>query len=625
MSAEPGDRRVGALMLGALGVVYGDIGTSPLYAIRECFSGSHGVPADREHVLGVLSMIVWTVVVIVCVKYVTFVLRASNRGEGGILALLSLTFANAKDRSIKRRTMVALGVFGAALLYGDGMITPCITVLGALEGLEIATPMFSPYVVPLGVGVLIALFLFQHIGTGRVGAVFGPVMLLWFGALAALGVRGIVLAPEVLEALLPTHAISFVAENGVMAVVVLGTAFLAVTGAEALYADLGHFGRRPIQLAWFFVAFPALLLNYLGQGGLLLREPTANQNPFFLLAPGVLLYPLVALSVLASVIASQALIAGTFSITMQAIQLGYLPRLEIRHTSPDERGQIYLPQVNRLLLVGCIATCIGFGSSGALAGAYGIAVTLTMLITTVLFFFASRRVLGWPTWRAAMLCAAFFAIELVFFGANALKITHGGWFPLLVATALFLVMYTWKGGRRRLYERHAERMLAFDDFLESVRRDPPIRVPGTAVYMAGNPQGTPLALLHNLKHNKVLHEQVLLLTIVVTEDPHVPAEERVEYEKLPIGFHRMVARYGFMEQPRVPELLKLWKAEDVEFRLSETTFFLSRETIVPAKRRRMAYWRSVLFAFLQRNAQSATHFFGLPANRVVELGVQIEF
>ncbi len=612
-------------MIGALGIVFGDIGTSPLYALKECFDPSHGVAVNQANVLGVLSMVVWTLVLIVCGKYVTFVLRADNRGEGGILALLSLAFGEAKPKSRRRAALMALGVFGAALLYGDGIITPCVTVMGAIEGLKVATPLFTPYIVPISIVVLILVFAFQHVGTGRVGTVLGPIMLVWFVCLAILGVRGIAMAPTVLQALLPWHALTFVAENGFTGFLVIGTVFLVVTGAEALYADLGHFGRKPIHLAWFLIAFPALLLNYLGQGGLLISDPTRVENPFFYLAPSYALYPLVALSVAASAIASQALIAGTFSITMQAIQLGYLPRMEIRHTSPDERGQIYLPHVNWLLMLSCIGLCLGFGSSSALASAYGIAVTLTMLITTVLFYFAARRVFGWPAWRAALLCSCFLVLELLFFGANAVKIAHGGWFPLLVAVGIFTVMYTWKAGRRVLGERYGTLMLSTDAFLESLRHSPPLRVPGTAVYMAGSANGTPMALLHNLKHNKVLHEQVLLLTITISEEPHVPDDQRVRYETLPQGFSRIIAQYGFMERPRVLELLKRWKQEEGELRISETTFFLSRETIVPAKRRRMSLWRSVLFAFLSRNAQPATAFFGLPANRTVELGMQIEF
>ncbi|MBL8754596.1 MAG: potassium transporter Kup [Planctomycetes bacterium] len=611
-------------MLGALGVVYGDIGTSPLYTIKECFAGTHGVPVDPANVVGVLSLIVWTIALIVCVKYVLFVLRADNRGEGGILAMLALAITGTGQQSRRRAIMLALGVFGAALLYGDGIITPCITVMGALEGLNVATNLFEPYVVPMSVGVMLVLFLFQRHGTGRVGSVLGPVMLLWFLTLAVLGVRGIVMQPQVLQALLPWHAVGFVAHHGTTSFLVIGTVFLAVTGAEALYADLGHFGRRPIQWAWFGVACPALLLNYLGQGGLLLRDPTTIENPFFKLVPAFGLYPLVALSVLASVIASQALITGTFSITMQAIQLGFLPRLEIRHTSENERGQIYMPHVNWILMVCCITTCIGFGSSSALASAYGIAVTLTMLITTVLFYFAARRVLGWSRPRAVVTCCVFGLFELVFFLANALKVAHGGWFPLMVGAGIVVVMFTWKTGRALLYQRNSTAMLSMDAFLQSLQEHPIHRVPGTAVYMAGSASGTPLALLHNLKHNKVLHENLLLVTIQSAEEPRVSREDRLRVERMPGGINRLVAVYGFMERPRVLELLKLWKQHEPEFRISDTTFFLSRETIVPAKRRSMSLWRTVLFAFLQRNAQPATAFFGLPLNRVVELGVQVE-
>ncbi len=613
------------LMLAALGVVYGDIGTSPLYALRECFAPAHGVPATPDNVLGVLSLVVWTLIAIVCCKYVMCVLRADHRGEGGILALMTLAFDERSDSKRRRDVLVAIGVFGAALLYGDGMITPCITVMGAIEGLEIATPMFSPYILPLSIAILIGLFAFQRAGSGRVGKVLGPVMLVWFVTLTVLGVRGIVMAPEVLYALGPWHALAFLSTHGLSALIVLGTVFLVVTGAEALYADLGHFGRVPIQRAWFLIAFPALLLNYLGQGGLLLRSPDAAANPFFLLAPAWGLYALVACSVAASVIASQALITGTYSITMQAIQLGFLPRLEIRHTSPDERGQIYLPYVNWMLLLGCIGLCLGFGSSGRLASAYGIAVTLTMLTTTVLLFFAAQRLWRWSAWRAGLMCTALGLLELVFFGGNAAKILHGGWFPLLVGAAICTVMFTWRQGRRLLYEGHATHRLALDEFLVSLQRNVPTRVPGTAVYMAASATGTPLALLHNLHHNRVLHEQVILLTVSGVEEPTVPAAARSTHERLPLGFHRVVARYGFMERPRVLELLKQLTVDTLDLKISETTFFLSRETIVPSKRNRMPRWRASLFAFLHRNAQPATAFFGLPANRVVELGVQVEY
>ncbi len=613
------------LMVGALGVVYGDIGTSPLYALRECFHGAHSVGVSPASVLGVLSLVFWSLASIVCVKYLLFVLRADNKGEGGILSLLALAFGDEPVASRRRAVLVALGVFGAALLYGDGMLTPCVTVLGAIEGLEVATPMFSPYVVPLTIVVLVVLFAVQRVGTGGMGRVFGPVTVVWFAVLAALGVRGILMAPEVLFALSPHHAVIFLAGNSTAAFVVMGAVFLAVTGAEALYADLGHFGAKPIRRAWFTVVFPALMLNYLGQGALLLRDPSAAVNPFYKLAPEWALYPLVALSTMAAVIASQALISGAFSISMQAIQLGYLPRMEIRHTSAHERGQIYLPLVNWLLMLACVALVLGFQTSSRLAAAYGIAVTLTMLITTVLFYFAARRLWHWSAWKAGALCGAFFALELVFFAANALKIAHGGWFPLAIGALLFTVMSTWKTGRKLLGQRLAASVLPLDVFVQSIAVDPPHRVRGTAVFMSGNPDGTPLALLHNLKHNRVLHERAVLLTIAISDEAHVDEADRVRVELLGHGLFRVRARCGFMERATVSELLVKCAAQGLELRDAETTFFLSRETIRPSARPGMALWRERLFAFLARNAQPATAFFELPANRVVELGMQVEF
>ena len=613
------------LMVGALGVVYGDIGTSPLYALRECFHGAHSVGVGAESVLGILSLIFWSLTAIVSVKYLVFVLRADNKGEGGILSLLVLAFGDESNTSRRRSVLVGLGVFGAALLYGDGMLTPCVTVLGAIEGLEIATPLFAPYVVPLTIVILIALFAVQRVGTGGMGRAFGPVTVIWFVVLAALGVRGILMAPEVLGALSPHHAVFFLLNNGSTAFVVLGAVFLSVTGAEALYADLGHFGARPIRRAWFAVVFPALMLNYLGQGALLLREPSAAVNPFFKLAPQWALYPLVVLATMAAVIASQALISGAFSISMQAIQLGYLPRMEIRHTSAHERGQIYLPFVNWLLMLSCVALVLGFQSSSRLAAAYGIAVTLTMIITTVLFYFAAQKLWHWSALRAGLLCGVFLLLEVAFFAANALKIAHGGWFPLAIGAVLFAVMTTWKTGRRLLGQRLAASVLPLEMFIQSIAQDPPHRVKGTAVFMSGNPNGTPLALLHNLKHNRVLHQRAVLLTVNVIEAPHVSAEERVKVEDLGHGLYRVMARCGFMERVTMAELLTACVPLGLELRESETTFFLSRETILPSARPGMAIWRERLFAFLSRNAQPATAFFSLPANRVVELGMQVEF
>lgn len=625
MTTNTDSKRNLGLAVGALGVVYGDIGTSPLYALRECFLGPHAMNPTSANVLGVLSLIFWSLTAIVSVKYLLFVVRADNKGEGGILSLLALTFGDAPASGPRRGVLVALGIFGAALLYGDGMLTPCVTVLPAMEGLEVATPLFKPYVLPLSILVLIGLFAVQHLGTGRVGTAFGPVMFVWFTTLAALGVRGILMAPEVLSALSPHHAVRFIVTEGTSAFVVLGAVFLAVTGAEALYADLGHFGARPIRQAWFVLVLPALMLNYLGQGALLLHDASATANPFYRLAPGWALYPLVGLSTLAAIIASQALISGAFSISMQAMQLGYLPRLEMRHTSASERGQIYLPFVNGVLMLSCVALLLGFQDSSRLAAAYGIAVTLTMIITTLLFYFGAQKLWRWRPWQAGLLCGFFLVIELAFFGANALKVLHGGWFPLAVGAVLFTLMTTWKTGRRLLGQRLAASALPLDAFLHSLAQHPPHRVKGTAVFMSGNPNGTPLALLHNLKHNRVLHERALLVTILVTETPHVPTAERVSLESLGHGLYRVIGRCGFMERVTVGDLLAACAARGLELREMETTYFLSRETILPSARPGMALWRERLFAFLSRNAQPATAFFGLPANRVVELGLQVEF
>ena len=621
---SPKGRYLAGLMLGALGVVYGDIGTSPLYALRECFNKEHGVVATPENVMGLLSLIVWSLILVVTVKYLMFVLRADNKGEGGILSLLALAFGETAPESRTRAAVVVFGIFGAALLYGDGVITPAISVLSAVEGLEIATHKFTPYIIPITIAVLLGLFASQKYGSGRVGKIFGPVMVVWFLLLAVLGVKGILLAPSVLGAVNPWHAIRFFFENQYKAFVVLGAVFLCVTGGEALYADLGHFGAKPIRRAWFICVLPALLLNYFGQGALILTQPGSESNPFYLLAPTWALYPMVGLATLATVIASQALISGAFSITMQAIQLGYLPRMEIRHTSSEERGQIYLPSVNAALMLACVGLVLGFRTSGNLAAAYGIAVTLTMLITTLLFYFAARRLWNWSRLKTGALCSVFLAVEILFFAANSVKILHGGWFPLVAAFAIFIVMTTWKRGRQLLGERLSASLLPFEIFLEGIRHSGAQRVRGTAVFMSGNPNGTPLALLHNLMHNKVLHERILLLTLVTVEEPHVAAAERVNVEKLTDGFWRVTVRVGFMENPAVPTVLETRAAQGLPVKMEETTFFLSRETIISTKLPGMAQWRERLFAFLSRNAQSATTFFSLPANRVVELGMQVE-
>lgn len=624
MNASDGRHRR-ALLVGALGVVYGDIGTSPLYALRECFTGSHGVTPSPANVLGVVSLIFWSLTLIVSIKYLSLVLRADHNGEGGILALLSLAVGEREDTATRRlRWLTVLGVFGAALLYGDGMLTPAVTVLSAMEGLEVATPLFKPYVVPLSLVVLVALFSVQRFGTGKVGSVFGPVMFAWFAVLGLLGLRGIVMAPQILQALSPHHAALFLLHNGRIAFVVLGAVFLAVTGAEALYADMGHFGASPIRRAWFGVTFPALVLNYLGEGALLLTNPGAARNPFFFLAPSWTVLPLVGLATFAAVIASQALISGAYSLTMQAIQMGYLPRLHIQHTSHAARGQIYMPQVNGFLMVACLGLVLGFQSSSRLAGAYGIAVSLTMLVTSILFFATSRRLWQWNVFKAGAVCGLFLVVELAFAIANGLKIWQGGWFPLAVGLFLFAQMTTWKKGRELLRARLAESYLPFDQFLPELDRPQLRRVSGTSVFLSGNPTGTPIALLHSLKHYRVLHERVVILTIQTRDVPFVAESDRLEVETLRPDIHRVTGRYGFMEQPDVPTLLNACAAHGLDLNPNLATFFLSRETIIPTRRPGMAWWRRRLFAALSRNAQSATAFFQLPPNRVVELGMQVE-
>ena len=631
-AAEAGDRtspeRTGlkALALGALGVVYGDIGTSPLYALRSCFRGPTGVEASHENVLGVLSLIFWALILIVSVKYIAFVLRADNRGEGGILALMALAFPERERANATRAVWLftILGIFGAALLYGDGLITPAITVLGAVEGLEVATPFFKPYTVTLAVLVLVALFSVQRVGTGSVGRVFGWVMLVWFAAIAALGVKEVWRAPEVLAAISPHHGASFLLKSGWHGFHVLGSVFLVLTGAEALYADMGHFGRKPIRMAWYGLVLPALFLNYLGQGALVLHHPEAASNPFYRLAPGWALYPLVGLATCAAVIASQALISGSFSLTMQAVQLGYAPRVGIAHTSSSERGQIYIPLVNWVLMVACVGLVLVFKSSDNLAAAYGIAVVLTMVITTCLFFFTARRLWGWSLILTGGLCVVFLAVELAFLGANLIKLGHGGAFPLAIGLLGLTVMSTWKTGRARLRQRLASSLLPIADFLTSVMASPPVRVKGTSIFLAGNPEGTPVALMHSLKHNKTLHERVILLTVLIEEVPYVEKERRVEVKDLGNSFYRVIGRYGFMEEPRVPDLLALCKAHGLKIREMESTFYLSRETVIASQRPGLARWRKHLFALMARNAQSATAYFRLPPNRVVELGMQIE-
>ncbi|HET7585498.1 MAG TPA: potassium transporter Kup [Gemmatimonadaceae bacterium] len=616
------------LSLGALGVVYGDIGTSPLYAVRECFSAEHGVPPTRDNVLGVLSLIVWALTLVVSVKYILFILRADNRGEGGILALLALV--SRPSPSAQKRAaaggavLVALGLFGAALLYGDGVITPAISVLGAMEGLEVAAPAFAHLVVPATLVVLVLLFLVQRHGTARVGVVFGPFMLLWFAAIAALGVVAIVHAPEILLALAPWYAVRFFLQHGVAGFTILGSVVLVVTGGEALYADMGHFGRAPIRTAWFAVVMPSLLLNYFGQGALLLRSPAAAANPFYRLAPEALLYPLLLIATAAAVIASQALISGVFSLTRQAVQLGFSPRMTIVHTSAETEGQIFMPEVNVALMLGCLALVLSFRSSSGLAAAYGVAVTGTMVITTLLYHRVARQRFGWSAGRAAAFLAVFLVIDLAFFLSNVGKIAHGGLFPVVVAAVVYVMMTTWRRGRSALREILQNASLPMELFLHDVDRRTPARVRGTAVFMTSEAGGAPVVLLHHLKHNQVLHETVLLLSIRSADVPAVPAASRVTIEPLSSGFHRVQAVYGFAESPSVPEIMQRCRAAGINAPPMDTTFYLGREHLIPRGRTGMSRWRRALFAFMSRNARGATEFFDIPPRRVVELGAQIE-
>ena len=626
---QPPSNRLLPLTLTALGVVYGDIGTSPLYAIRECFFGSHAVPPAHDNVLGVLSLIIYALLLVISIKYVVIVMRADNQREGGILALTALIpgrdgVRGASSRlAVGRPVLIALGIFGTALLYGDGMITPAISVLGAVEGLEVVTPVFGPYVVPITVVILVALFAIQRFGTHRVGGLFGPIVIIWFLTIAALGVVWIVRAPAVLAAFDPRHALRFFAESGFAGFAVLGAVFLVVTGGEALYADMGHFGKHPIRLAWFALVLPALVLNYLGQGALLLIDPTA-EAPFFQLAPSWGLLPLVGIATAAAIIASQALISGSFSITRQAIQLGLAPRLDVEHTSAHEMGQIYVPQVNWALMAATVLIVIGFGSSGAVAAAYGIAVTLTMIITVLLLYIVMTERWHWPKPAAVVVMLLFLGIDVAFFGANALKIMQGGWVTLAVAALLFTFMTTWRTGRRLVAERLTARAVPLDQFIATVATSAPLRVPGTAVFMTAQPTGTPPALAHNLRYNKILHDHVVVLTVSTAQVPHVKEEERLSIEVLGQNVFNVRVQYGFMEDPDVPQVLEKARQQGLEVDIDDVTYFLGRETILVTRRRGMAIWREKLFVLMARNAVRATAFFRLPPERVVELGVQVE-
>jgi len=622
---QPRGRYLAQLALLALGVVYGDIGTSPLYALREAFHGQHGIPVTTGNVFGVLSLIFWSLILIVTVKYHVVIIRADNKGEGGVLALMALVNGSRLARGLTpRRIMIVLGIFGAALLYADGALTPAISVLSAVEGLEIVAPALQHWVIWITLAILIGLFMLQSRGTAGIGAIFGPVMLVWFAAIAVLGMSGIMRHPAVVGAVLPTHAVRFLAEDPGRGLLVLGAVFLAVTGGEALYADLGHFGHSAIQLAWFTIPLPALMLNYFGQGALLLTEPGAAANPFYLLAPAKALYLMIPLATAATIIASQAIISGAFSLTRQAVQLGYIPRLEIEHTSSREIGQIYVPTVNKLLMILTIALVLGFQTSSNLAGAYGVALSTLMALTTVMFYVMSREVWGWSILKAAAVSGTFLIVDLTFLVSNALKIWHGGWVPLAIAVALYLVMITWKRGREILSRRMMEKTVPLKLLLADLAAEPPVRVPGTAVFMYGSADGTPPALVLNLAHNKVLHEKVVFLTVITEDVPHVGDDQRVTVKRSGKGFHTVIARYGFMQDPDIREVLAACKKSHLDIPLEGTTFFLGRETLIASDRPGMAMWREHLFAFMSRNALRATAFFRIPPNQVFEVGAYVE-
>jgi len=625
---RPRGKRLGLLTLTALGVVYGDIGTSPLYTIKECFSPTYGIAPTAANVYGILSLILWSLILVVAIKYLVFILRADNRGEGGVLAMLALLLQQ-RRRSGElgtRRLLIILGLFGTALLYGDGVITPAISVLGAMEGLEVTSPTLRHFVVILTVIILFALFMFQKHGTTKVGRTFGPITLVWFASIGTLGFLEIAREPEILKAANPWYAVSFFRTHGFIAFVVLGAVFLAVTGSEALYADIGHFGKRPIRLAFFSLVLPALLLNYFGQGALLLRSPGAVVNPFYLLGPSWFLYPLLIISTAAAIVASQALISGAFSLAQQSVQLGYTPRLTIVHTSEREYGQIYVPQVNKALMVGTLLIVLGFRSTAALGAAYGIAVTGTMSVTTLLYAVVARTRWNWPMWQVVGLAAFFFTFDFAFLGSNALKIQSGGWVPLVIALAVLVLMTTWKRGRFILSDKMRQASLPIEMLLEDISHHEPYRVPGTAVFLTSDPAGAPLVLLHHLKHNKSLHKQVVLLSVTAAEVPYVAEDERVKVKPLKCGFFRVLATYGFMETPNVPEVMRGAQSHGVSAAPTEISYYLGRERLIPLRQGvHMLRWRKSLFAFMARNAVSATEYFQIPPNRVVELGAQIEF
>lgn len=614
-----------ALMVAAIGVVFGDIGTSPLYALKECFDPQHGIPFDQQAVFGIISLLFWALVIVVSLKYVLFVMRADNRGEGGVLALMALSLRSVRAGSRWASVLMMLGMFGACMFYGDAVITPAISVMSAVEGLEIAAPSLSRFVLPITIVILIVLFSMQKSGTAKVGRLFGPVMVLWFIILGVLGVYNMVLAPEIVKAINPYYGIHFIRTHALQAYIVLGSVFLVLTGAEALYADMGHFGIRPIRFAWSVLVFPALALNYFGQGALLLSNPKAIENPFFLLAPDWALLPLVIVATAATVIASQAVISGAFSLTSQAIQLGYVPRMKILHTSDREIGQIYMPVINWSLLLVIIWIVLAFKSSSNLAAAYGIAVTTTMVITTILACVVMVKVWNWNKFLVALIITGFLVVDFAFFGANLIKVEEGGWLPLALGAFLFFMLMTWHKGRQLLRERTAADGIPLGPFLQGLLAHPPHRVAGTAIYLTGGNTLVPVSLLHNLKHNRILHERTIFLTFRTLDVPYAEDASRIEVKDHSGGLFSVVATFGFNETPDVKEVLHLLEEKtDMHFELMDTSFFLARETVVPTKLPGMSIWRERLFAWMHQNAAKPTDFFSIPANRVVELGTKIE-
>ncbi|NTU68399.1 MAG: potassium transporter Kup [Chlorobiaceae bacterium] len=617
-------KHLATLSLAALGVVFGDIGTSPLYAMRECFHGEYSIPVTTDNVLGVLSLLVWAIILIVTIKYLTFIMKADNEGEGGILALTSLIISHSKKNNRERWILVAIGLFGAALLFGDGMITPAISVLSAVEGVQIIAPEFGVLSIPVTIIILIGLFLFQHHGTAKVGALFGPIILVWFTAIGILGFNEIIRYPQILVSISPWYGIRFLMENHFHGFMVLGAVFLAVTGAEALYADMGHFGRRPIRLTWLVVVFPSLLLNYFGQGAFLLASPESSYNPFYSLVPSWGVIPMVILATMATIIASQALITGVFSLVQQAIQLGYLPRVTIRHTSASHIGQIYVPAANWSLMVATVGLVAGFGSSSKLASAYGVAVTATMLISAILFYFVARDIWKWNRLAVNLLVGVFMLMDLSFFAASMSKLFHGAWFPLVIGLVCFTLMLTWQQGRSLLLKQIQERTLTLGEFSESIAIQSPQRVNGQAIYLTANPDIVPIALLHNMRHNKVLHSEVGLLHFSTERVPRVPNSRKVEVTAVGDGMYKIIARYGYMEYPNIRQVLALANQQGMNFKANAISFFLNREKIVVVMKTRMSVWRKKLFGLMARNALSASSYYDLPSGQVIEIGVQVQ-